>query len=542
MTTETQDFEEGSIGVDEERIVEELIFSQAEGLADGIRELGQNGADAPGSSQVQIVIQPEQQRTIVWDNGEGMDLNDEEIREFLSNLGASTKRDDDESIGQFGIGFGQALAKGKVTVHSHDTKAVFDAKNWFRSYRLYQAEESFDGFKVVVEHYDDEVPDTDDEEWESIISDVKERFQYMELVHDVEVMVNGERVSDSDPERDAPGGDYTVYEDDRVQIIGKPRSYDRFKVYSAGLFVTHKSGVGLGGRVVTKENLEVNTARNSIKSGCELWEYVEEKIDEMRLETLSNKSASNYSESERQGAARLIRQGHVDEFEGEDILKNCDGELMSPAEVKAAGKVTFSSDGPFAQQAASHGLPVLSTDDDAVSEIQNAVSTGDYEFAESVGLDDLVEAFDNPVDREDDRHVIVEDRSEWPNAKMAIAQAMASEMGIRRDIVFGEDPAAHAWTDGKNFIAISETAWSSGKWTAWVPEIFWILAHEAAHNQDNRGDRSHGNSYNRSFRKTMEGKKSVMVKFQEEIDSQCMGDVIRNYRYAIDDEIMAQRR
>jgi hypothetical protein len=541
MTTKSDaDFEAGSIGVDEERIVEELIFSQAEGLADGIRELGQNGADAPGSSEVDIQIDPDEQETIVKDDGDGMDLSDDEIREFLSDLGKSTKRDDDTAIGQFGIGFGQALAKGKVTVHSGDTRAVFNAKEWFRQFRLYEAESEYDGFHVKIEHYDDEVPDAGDSKWDSIISDVKDRFQYMELVHDVEVTVNGERVSDHEPEQDARGTDYTTYEDDKVKIVAKPRSNDTFKVYSAGLFVTRKPGTGLGGRIVTKENLDVNTARNSIKSGCDLWSYVESQLDQLRYDTLSSKSASNYSAAERAGAARLIRDGHADEFEGDAILKNCDGELMSVNEIESAGALSIESDGAFAQQAASHGLPVLSKGDSAVQELRNAHNDdeSDFEFPELTDLDGLVEQFGNPVDRDDDRHIVIDDRDEWNSSMMSIAQAMAREMGIRRDIVYGEDPAAHAWTDGTSFIAITESACESGTWAAWVPEVFWILCHEAAHNDDNRGDRSHGNSFNRSFRKLMEDKKSVMVEFQEMINSDGLNATKQRYSYAIDDELL----
>ena len=99
----SDDVETGKLGVDQERILEELIFSQAESLVDGVRELIQNGVDAPGSDQVTVSITPK--RTVVEDNGDGMDLTEAQIREFLTQLGKSTKRDDPTAIGMFGIGF-----------------------------------------------------------------------------------------------------------------------------------------------------------------------------------------------------------------------------------------------------------------------------------------------------------------------------------------------------------------------------------------------------------------------------------------------------
>lgn len=95
------------------KAAERLIFDQAGSLEDGIREGVQNGVDAPGSSYVQIAVQPSQQRTIIWDDGEGMDLSHDEVETFLTELFESTKDDADASIGQFGIGFAQMLANNR---------------------------------------------------------------------------------------------------------------------------------------------------------------------------------------------------------------------------------------------------------------------------------------------------------------------------------------------------------------------------------------------------------------------------------------------
>ena len=144
----------------------------------------------------------------------------------------------------------------------------FDAKEWFREYRLYDVDDAVNGFRVEIDHYDDEVPDSDSTTWDDYVDDLAERFQFMELVHDVEVIVNGECVSDRIPEDEMYGVDY-VYEDDLSYIALREKGIsDWLKVYSAGLKIKSVDGHGVSGYVVTKHNLDLNTARNVIRSGC----------------------------------------------------------------------------------------------------------------------------------------------------------------------------------------------------------------------------------------------------------------------------------
>ena len=77
-----------------------------------VRELLQNSTDAitarqqliPGfTGQVSIHLTDEERPTLTFEDN-GIGLTEEEVRLFLSNIGASTKRDSDDFIGQFGIG------------------------------------------------------------------------------------------------------------------------------------------------------------------------------------------------------------------------------------------------------------------------------------------------------------------------------------------------------------------------------------------------------------------------------------------------------
>jgi len=57
-----------------------------------------------------------------------MDLSNDEVERFLTELFESTKGDEDANIGQFGVGFAQMLAKAKTTVYTRRFIVEFDAR------------------------------------------------------------------------------------------------------------------------------------------------------------------------------------------------------------------------------------------------------------------------------------------------------------------------------------------------------------------------------------------------------------------------------
>jgi len=533
MSTKPEDTENvqmGEIGVDEERIVEELIFNQAEGVVDAWREISQNAIDSPGSDEVHVVVQPSQKRTIVWDNGSGMDLGDEEVRQFLEKLGKSTKLDDGSTIGQFGIGFGQALAVGKVEVHTQNSIAQFDAKNWFRQYQLSETDEFMDGFRVTIDHYDDAVPEPDSSEWQDHLSDLKERMKFMELVHGVKVFVNGQRVSNKKPADEMTKVD-REYEDEQVHIAVRTKNWgDRLSVYSGGLKVTRKDGYGLSGYVITKENLTLPTSRNSIKEDCPVWAEVKEKIDMVRADVFRQMEDTELTQSGRRGVVNLIGKGYAG-FDDYEVIKAANGEYRSTESVTSAGSMAWAGKGDhWSGKLADHGFCVLMDDDDANTELKNVAEQSQHvELPEQ--KDGKMAAAARGIStgyKEVDEKDVAEQHSS--GRQLAIARILASKMGIDREIRFGEDKMANAWTDGDEYIVITDTAWNASGWEGWTFQIWRVLAHEAAHNEESKGDPTHGSTFNRQFRKYADNRDAALVELMSEIKSTSIKAVIESYR------------
>lgn len=516
----------GELGVDEERIVDELIWNQAEGLVDAIRELIQNGVDAPGSTEIRVSITPE--KTVVEDDGDGMELTDIKVRQFLTTLGLTTKQDDPEAIGMFGIGFAQALAKGRVTAQSGQSVVEFDAKEWGRKYKLYDGNSEVDGFRVEITHYEDDVPDPDSSEWDAYADDVGERFQFMELIHDVEVTVNGSLVSDETPEEMMTETD-VVYQDDLVYIALRQTEWsDWIKVYSAGLKVTSNRGYGLRGYVITKQNLELNTARNSIQESCELWPRVEAKLDGAKAEVLIQQDS--LTKSARKSAAKLLGKGY-DTFADKAIFKDGDGGYVSYEDIQACDDMIWTSKGsPWGGKLATRGEMALLEDDAACRELNRVAQRSDAvklpdakdekATARALGLFNGYEEMDDETAQE-----------EMSTKRIAMARILAHKMGIDREIRYGKDDQCRAWTDGEDVIYVTVDAWTKKYWEGWVFQLWRVLAHEASHDESSEGQPDHGDAFCRNFRDLVDDHEPAYLEVVEEIREGGVNATVRRYEH-----------
>ena len=150
-----------------DQVAQYLIEDQMADLTDAIREAVQNGVDSPGSERVLVSVTPD--RTVVCDDGAGVDLAEKAGRRDLSVLGAGTKaRDDDATLGEWGIGTGAIIAKGAVRIWSGHQALCFDYQDARDTAPFTQAagrdgvvvdtEHAFDGVCVTIDHYANEVP------------------------------------------------------------------------------------------------------------------------------------------------------------------------------------------------------------------------------------------------------------------------------------------------------------------------------------------------------------------------------------------------
>lgn len=525
-----------------------LIFDQAGSLEDGIREGVQNGVDAPNSSEVQVVIQPSQQRTIIYDDGDGMDLSNDEVEQFLTELFESTKDDADASIGQFGIGFAQMLAKAKTTVYTREYIVQFDARQqskWSNSpidYRLFAPDvvaegddtmnprsafpgeprfEEFDGFWVELEHYDDQVPASEDlGDWDDVTDELRSRFKFIAAATGVRVYLNGEDISQLPGEKYS---NYATYEDEQVYIALKHSSYGNVSVYSNGIHVENQYRDGVKGYVVTKQNLSLNMSRDEVKSDCPVWAEVEPKVADLTKQVLQDTPDTRLSESGRTAVARLVREGH-DDMADREVFETANGETVSLEDIADHDSLAFAPQGHRrADKMLERGFMVLREPgdggDDPNRELQEALSenvvddTPDEraidQWASAHGVSGGYETLDDPTD--------------W-NATMAVVETVNDQIAAeieqdQRDVRFGQDESRKGWTDGESEIVVTETAWHGDYTVGRILNIWRHLCHEYAHEDDTEGvqEAPHGDAFARRFRRYIDATEHVATHLIDEV-------------------------
>ncbi|RZV12589.1 hypothetical protein BDK88_0004 [Natrinema hispanicum] len=527
----------------DERVATYLIEDQMADLTDAIREAVQNGIDSPGSSRVLVSISPE--RSIILDDGAGVDLESTDGRRNLSVLGAGSKqRADDETIGEWGIGKGAIIAKGAVHIWSHNAALCFDYRDrrdsgpWAdvsgRDGHLVDAEHHLEGMLVEIDHYEDEVPDPDSYRWRRYVRDLRKRFAYVQSRTGVSVVINGEPVDKGDPFEavaDSPHPSLTRETDDAILAL-EYTPHEGLDIYSNGLYVTTKREYGLGGVVVSKGNLTLNFARNDIQSGCDRWQRIDNALEQTRDDLYAEVSDDRLTAESREVMIEAMASESSDEqWADRKLFQLATESRISLEEIQAAPKIGWVGGAEKgADKLVERGYVVLDTSDSATQRLRDLATDEDTSIA-------VPETFDVGEQAESEGvwtgYHRVEDESQL-NADqrryLRFARVLARELGIERDVYYGE-ASADAWTDGRTYIVITDSAVTSRQRAVWMHDLYLVVLHEAAHETSSRDRPSHGHHFESTFRSLVEDpdNRSSFAKLAQQVVDEGFESVFDKY-------------
>lgn len=533
-----------------------VIKDQASDLEHGWREAITNGIDAPNADLVQAWLKEDY--SIITDNGDGRDLSDDYGASLLTNLAETSKdRDDDSTIGQFGIGKGQIIAKARTTFISHDTALHFNINEWGINDAVHETtaedavsflkghntdwanhvEEGLEkhngGMTVVVSHYDDETPNAE-YKWDEYKSRIRDRYTYIGLAQDITVEINDEEVSKDEIDVDDSQRSVnkrTSLDSGGEVIIGLTHNISGdIDVYSNGVYVKSISRRGFSGAIVTTRNLDLNFARNDIKSGCERWAEIETLIDEYALEICESIPTDRLNSKARRFVTdQMSEDGETFEaWRDEPVFKMTNDTKVSVDEIDQNGEVGYESgstditDGILERES----TIILDTSDSATSRFKS----------EFDGEKVSVERFD--VERRGDEHNLTATHDRLNKAdltprqrqRMVVGQELVRRMDKSRKVYWGESDTRHAWTDGYTYIVVTDTAADKSKWIGWVSQLFQTVSHELAHDENTlENDPSHGSYFNRRYRQIRDNNSDVEAEIMEEINEIGIRSFVEKY-------------
>lgn len=519
----------------------QTIRDQASDLEHGWREAVQNGIDSPGSTEVHLDF--DHQTTVVWDDGEGVDLSSERGLSLLKNLGATSKdRDDDSTIGQFGIGKGQIIAKGRTAFVSGDTALVFDVEQWGLELIEVDASEVGEyvetrgygvpdkaGLAVVVNHYEGEVPSQGHSRWDDMAESIEARFRYVSETTGVDVHVNGEMVSDGDPFRDMDS-QYAYAEVEEVDGAGKAvfalkaAKWGGVRIYSNGVYVKTDWSLGVTGRVITYRNMDLDFARDDIKSGCPVWNAVRDRLTEVRGDLFESTPSNILGDDARRFIVEWMARdpSDYDRFKDKAVLRTADERNVSLADVASKGQVGVAGRGNAAADRLSeaYGMTVLDEDDEATMEVMETF------------VDEVPETYD-AQEKADELGLMKKGRPVDPETlntvqekKLKTARELADRLGIMREVRYGESDVAAAWTNGTSYVYITDGAAPSRNRAAWVWELAETLVHESCHNRSTMDGCSHGRDFDKKYRREWMDATRTVAEFITEVEREGLADVV----------------
>lgn len=471
------------------------IEDQASGWKQGVREGGQNGLDAPNSTEVRINYNV--RHTTITDDGDGRDLSDDTQRSLFLDLGETTKKGDDNAVGEFGLGKGQMWAVGVTKIVSGRQALIYDVKrrgisrNSVTQITLPE-EHAVDGTMVVMYHYDGQVPDKGSREWDKFEDSLTNRFSYTSQTLGKDVFINGELVSDESVRETVEDKSFSEYEAcDDARIALAQDKYGDISVYSNGIYVKDISGEGFCGTVVTDENLSLDISRNDIKDDCELWDDVKSQIDDVKLSLIESIPSEKMNRRARKTAAKMMNESdnNKDRLEDKAVFGSINDKLVSLSQIQERDRVAFAdADNVYADKVRARGECVLDKTDSATKTLTRAtssLSTPPKFDVEEVAKDEM---------GVDEGYVEINDLelTPWQSRRLGVARKLASLMDYGRyTILWGEDEEAAAWTDGSSKVVITESVFKASELAAWLPDLYDTLCHEFAHNTSNKGSATH---------------------------------------------------
>jgi len=495
-----------------ENLLLDVIQRQAGTVSKAIGELVMNAVDS-GSSKVNIELSTGE--FLVEDDGRGF-VGKTEINDFFETFG-TPHQEGDATYGRFRMGRGQIMAFSKNKWRSNEFEMDVDIIGNGLKYDLTEHKDSFNGCRITGSFYEKITP--------SELHSLKAELTKMVLYVQIPVTLNGERISKDVSE------EKWDYETDKAYI--KIRKTGCLQVYNLGVHVKDypEFVFGKGGVIVSKEQLQVNFARNDIMERiCPVWKTIKPFLKkEARKQA---KKGLNAEMRDFLAAEIISMEEKVDGWFTLNLLTDIKGRHFSfrtlyngttklTAEpVQKTNIASVIADKKIATVIARKTLERFGceTIDDLIDIAENTAEAfeetwwwkgfGEHTRKRICSFSDIANGFS-------DKHIVFHDSEINHNIILMLKSLrkathhLGVEMSMwngttydnaKRKIIAGQSETAKMWTDGKTFIAVDIETLKLMRRGLWgCMEIIDIMIHEYIHTSSDIDSHSHNFEFYEMF-------------------------------------------
>jgi hypothetical protein len=401
------------------------------------------------------------------------------------------------------MGRGQIFSFGKNIWHSQDNILVVDLENDSAevsvgdgteevsipglSYAIIDSNEFVDGCEIEVSLYE-KINDV-----ESKKKDVEKLIKYIPWLHDIQVVVNGDEISEE--------FDYD-YETEHAYIkLNRGGFGTRAKIYNQGAYVKRERIARTPGEIVTKEDIEVNFARNDILNNCDVWPSVEEEYIKHVEEELLN--TNDLTTEERKWLLKRGKQKEelVPEVWEKPLMEDVFGDSVSLAELEGNDH-SFSKPGnSVAQDAMKNSATIII--DETYEELPGEI----VESSERISYKEVVEE----EMKFEMNEVADEDLSKTRLSNLEVLRWAIKEIGFAGSVKAGWSRNENVWMDDSSTIYIHKN-YLKAKKVKLHTEVLFEVVKVAALDRDTRNGYDTDAGFKRRYHRLMKRVPEVQQK------------------------------
>jgi hypothetical protein len=279
----------------------DVVLRQAGTLGKALLEGVQNSVDAK-ATRCDITLSAD--KVTIKDDGVGF-RDRSEIDTFFRVFGLPHTESERvaKTYGQFRIGRGQMFAFGRNVWRTAEFTIDTDVKRRGRRYVVASNGLRVDGCEIIIELYDRLAP--------SALAEVARELERAVKYVPIPVTLNGRRLS-----KDVAAEKWTHQSEDALLRLNDTQV---LSVYNLGVHVldcpAHRFGVG--GVIVSRQQLKTNFSRNDVMSDCPVWRRIRKVVDANATDRNLRKPTLN--DAERQRLADQLVRGEIDTRDAADL-------------------------------------------------------------------------------------------------------------------------------------------------------------------------------------------------------------------------------